>query len=178
MWILWKISALMHTKYLACYLLQRCPLQLFCDQLCTQLTIQRNKTWTLVQGSKKYLQESKVMMLSLFPVTGPSLRAGRLPQEPGPWTRCHPMDGRWWQTEMAVTTSSSRLKRHQRLLTMIFQFYFFKRDFIYSLTIVIMYKWFFDHIGPLFPSLMPLPLETSPQHILYFLFLFLITYLV
>lgn len=132
----------MHTRCLACYLLQRCSLQLFSDQLCTQLTIQRNKTWILVQWSKKDVQESEVMMVSLFPATGPSLRAGRLPQEPGPWTRCHPMDGRWWQTEMAVTTSSSRLKRHQRLLTILFWFCFFKKDFIYSLTIVYMHKCF------------------------------------
>lgn len=152
----------MHTRCLACYLLQRCSLQLFCDQLYTQ----RNKTWILVQWSKKYVQESEVMMLSLFPATGPSLRAGRLPQEPGPWTRCHPMDGRWWQTEMAVTTSSSRLKRHQRLLTVLFWFCFFRKDFIYSLTIVYMHKCFWSYWPFIFFSFAPPSGNFSPTYLL------------
>ena len=43
------------------------------------------------------------------PATGRSLQAGHLPREPGAWTRYHPMDGRWRQTGMAETASSSKL---------------------------------------------------------------------
>lgn len=49
------------------------------------------------------------MIFFFPPATGRSLQAGHLPREPGAWTRYHPMDGRWRQTGMAETASSSKL---------------------------------------------------------------------
>lgn len=63
-------------------------------------------TWNLLNWMERLILTTHLWMFFVL-ATGPSLQAGLPLQEPGAWTRDLPMDGRWRQTEMGETTSSS-----------------------------------------------------------------------